>query len=286
MASYTMPGSFDSNITQQSNTLLGKKAGATEIVSENLQQELQQKFISSNIIHKKTKFQHDLLQNLSSLCYILIFYQFSKYCHLACLIPFILNIVPLLGLNPKILLSGNQSILEIVFENEENAEERLNYLKSRLPKLCYMLYIKTIFVILYHVIFICTWVVSLVDEDKLSKLEYGTWWFVSFIGESTPDLNQSDSFWLKILKLGLMQIVIIDLVVLFIQLILFQSVFHQSSLLGGRRIEEDEAFLIRSANSSANGVQADDSLIEDDDGIVLALIIRLYDTFDLKNMLY
>ncbi|KAI5955771.1 hypothetical protein KGF54_001273 [Candida jiufengensis] len=277
-----MPGSFNINNSRLPNVLSRNKSVTTEVVNQNLQQELQQKFYSSNIIHKKTKYQHELLINLSSICYFLIFYQFSKYCHLACLIPFILHLIPLIGLNPQLITSNTQSFLDTIFENENNHEDRIQLLRQKLPKFCYMLYLKTIFVILYHILFICTWVVSLVNEEKLTSLQYGTWWFVSFFGEETPVLDKSDPFWYKVLQLGLLQIVLVDLIILFIQLILFQSIFYQSALFSGRRIEEQEAYLIRYATNSQTSGQVDDSLIENDDGILCALVVRLYNVFNSK----
>lgn len=281
LPSYTIPGSFPLGNTPPP---LSKRS--MSVVNETVQHEMQAKFISNQLVNRKTRYQHEILYQLEALCYILIFYQLVKYCHYACLLPFLCHIIVLLGLNPKIVLSSSsRTILDLMFEDAD-AETRRSSLERTLPEYSSMMYIKTLFVLIYHTLFITIWGVSLVNREKLPTIQYGTWWFISFIGENVPDIPPDASTWSKVVQLGLFQLLFVDLLILFIQVILFQCVYCQTSLLnlGGRSVDEPEACVIRGLDLSS-GVQGDDSLSEDQQGVFTALIVRLYENFEILGMI-
>lgn len=280
LLSFNIPGAFP---LASSDPLPNKRS--MSIVNETVQHQIESKFISNQLVNRKTKYQHEILYQLEALCYILIFYQFIKYCHYACLIPFLSHIIVLLALNPRIITSSNsRTVLDILFENAD-AETRRNTLERTLPEYSYMMYVKTLFVVVYHTLFISIWGVSLVNREKLPTIEYGTWWFVSFIGENVPYISPNASAWSKIIELGLFQLLFVDLLILFIQLILFQCIYYQSSLmaLGGRSINEPEVCVIRGSESNT-GVQGDTSLNENQMGILTVLAVRLYENFEILGM--
>ncbi|CCG22725.1 hypothetical protein CORT_0B10210 [Candida orthopsilosis Co 90-125] len=278
--SYNIPGAFplDSSTPFTNKRLMS-------VVNETVQHQMEAKFISNQLVTRKTKYQHEILYQLEALCYILIFYQLVKYCHYACLIPFLSHILVLLALNPRIITSSNsRTVLDILFEDAD-ADTRRSTLERKLPDYSYMMYAKTLFVLLYHTLFITTWGVSLVNREKLSTIQYGTWWFISFIGENVPDISPDASTWSKIVELGLFQLLFVDLLILFIQLVLFQCIYYQSSLLGlsGRSINEAEVCVIRGSELNT-GVQGDESLDGDQSGVFTALVVQLYENFEISGM--
>lgn len=280
LPSYNIPGAFplDSSIPFTNKRLMS-------VVNETVQHQMETKFISNQLVTRKTKYQHEILYQLEALCYILIFYQLVKYCHYACLIPFLSHILVLLALNPRIITSSNsRTVLDILFEDAD-ADTRRSTLERKLPEYSYMMYVKTLFVLLYHTLFVTTWGVSLVNREKLSTIQYGTWWFISFIGESVPDISPNASTWSKIVELGLFQLLFVDLLILFIQLVLFQCIYYQSSILGlsGRSINEAEVCVIRGSELNT-GVQGDESLDGDQLGVFTALVVQLYENFEILGM--
>ncbi|KAI3405349.2 hypothetical protein KGF56_001846 [Candida oxycetoniae] len=256
---------------------------AMQVASEVVESEFETRFTCNRIVHRKTEDQHHIMAQLEGLCYILIFYQFSKFCYNACLIPTLCHIVQLTILNHRLVISSYANIFLQALSEDVDNESRINTLRGKIPTICNNLYFKTVFVLVYHTLFVCTWMVSLVNEEKLSQLENGTWWFISFIGEKVPVISPQASFWIKIVKLGLPQLLILDLVILFLQLILLQCIFKQSSVFrGGRTMGDKEVYLIRSRNSGYE-VQGDDSLEDYGQGVILALKVRLYETFQFDS---
>lgn len=160
LLSFNIPGAFP---LASSDPLPNKRS--MSIVNETVQHQIESKFISNQLVNRKTKYQHEILYQLEALCYILIFYQFIKYCHYACLIPFLSHIIVLLALNPRIITSSNsRTVLDILFENAD-AETRRNTLERTLPEYSYMMYVKTLFVVVYHTLFISIWG-SLFSESR------------------------------------------------------------------------------------------------------------------------
>lgn len=285
MNRFNLPGSFYIE-PNSSNTIIPSGGSSTSISNNETQQKLQ--FETNQLIHQKTKNQYDLLSHLEFLSYMIIFYQFMKYCHLACLIPLILHLSLQMILNSKLITHNDEypQIIALIMgnnddeEGDEDLESRNRVYHTFVHNYCYFLYIKTIFVLIYHTLFICTWVVSIVNSRQLDKLQHGTWWLISFIGEETPNVSPSTPYFTKLYKLGLFQLLFTDLLILFIQLSLYQSIFKQSDAFHiERRLDEKEVYIIRK-DSHSQIVVDDGSVKVDDEGIPTVLKIRLYDCFE------
>ena len=290
-----IPGSFPSALSVASGTesRTNAKAVATTIIDE----ENNFKFRSKQFIVQKTRHQQNLISQLDTLVYLLIGYQFIKYCHSACILPVLLHIIM-----QKILccssITGdpNSSNIHVINEavndyinrrrqdnaNTPNDPSRDDLINHIFTKACSLVYWKAIITFVYHVLFVCTWMVLIVDDGKLKMLENGSWWFISFIGESTPeDVTKETNYWYKLLQLGLPGLLVSDLIILFIQLVLFQCIFKQSTVSPiGRTLDEDEINLIRQAG--------DFSSIPDRAKIFggtvpWVLLIKLYELFEKKS---
>lgn len=282
MNRFNLPGSF----YIESNNTIPSGGSSTAVSNNENQQKIQ--FETSQLIHTKTKDQYDLLGNLEFLSYMIIFYQFIKYCHLACLIPLLLHLSLQMILNTK-LITHNEEYPQIIAllmgnndsdDDENNQESRDRAYHTFIHNYCYFLYIKTIFVLIYHVLFVCAWMVSIVNSNQLEKLQHGTWWLISFIGEDIPDINSSTPYFTKLCKLGLFQLLFTDLLILFIQLSLYQGIYKQSDAFHiERRLDEKEVYIIRK-DARSQVVVDDGSIKVDDEGIPTVLKIRLYECFE------
>ncbi|EDK43230.1 hypothetical protein LELG_01408 [Lodderomyces elongisporus NRRL YB-4239] len=268
------------NMTATSST------SATVEVSRYVEDDFEFRFSSNQLIRRKTRAQHEFLAQLEGLCYILIFYQFIKFCYSACLIPTLLHVLVLAFVNYNFAIDPETGdvLLRAMFEESLDHQERIELLKRRLPRICFAVYCKTVFVMAYHILFICTWMISLVDEGQLDELETGSWWFVSFIGEEPPIIHKELGYWAKAIKLGLVQLLLLDIIILFLQLVLFQCIFKQSLAVGARSLDEREVELIRGKNIPLSlTIAGDDSnselngLHELGEGRILALQVRLYE---------
>ncbi|CAK9438777.1 uncharacterized protein LODBEIA_P30010 [Lodderomyces beijingensis] len=275
-----IPGSFPG--TESPSYPPGPSANSAQLASQVTEHKLESKFISNQAVYRKTKDQHDILRQLEAVCYLLIFYQFVRFCYCACIIPTLCHIVQVALVNYNLAISTDgETFLQILFEDED-AESRIDSLRSKLPRFLHSLYVKTIFVLLYHTLFVCTWMVSLVNEEKVAELSTGTWWFVSFIGEEVPRISPHESFATKIVKLGLPQLLVLDLIILFIQLVSFQCIFWQSATFSGRSANEKEVYLIRGKNVGV-GIAGDASVEDYGHGVILALKVRLYETLKFES---
>ncbi|RCK55694.1 hypothetical protein Cantr_05027 [Candida viswanathii] len=282
MNRFNLPGSF-----YQDSIPSGASTMATPGTNREAQQKTQ--FETSQLIHIKTKDQFDLLAHMEFLSYMVIFYQFIKYCHLACLIPLLLHLSLQMILNSK-LITHNEDYPQIIAllmghnDDEEDGEGdeggRDRVYRTFLHNYCYFLYMKTIFVLSYHALFVCTWVISIVNSQQLDKLQHGTWWLISFIGEDVPDVDATTPYFTKLCKLGLFQLLFTDILILFMQLALYQSMYKQSDAFQlERRLNEKEVFIIRK-DPHAQVVVDDGSVKVNDDGIPTVLKIRLYECFE------
>lgn len=227
--------------------------------------------------------QSHLVSQLDTLVYILIGYQTVKYCHSASLLPAIGHILIQQLLSCSAITSRQsggfiQLVAQYYRERENdrhnNDLEINNSTGAVIPNdiaiICSAIYCKTILVILYHCLFMSFWLIPIVDAGGLKMISNGTWWFVSFIGEYRPIDRWSDlSHIQKVTKLGLWELIGSDLVILFIQLVLFQSIYRQSTILSNQDGENrDETEILRRQGEAVESRGGD-----------VVLRVRLYEAF-------
>ncbi|KAK6457552.1 uncharacterized protein RJT20DRAFT_24506 [Scheffersomyces xylosifermentans] len=245
-------------------------------------------FEGKHVLIQKAKHQQDIVTQLEALVYILVGYQFIKYCHSACLVPVVFHIAyqkmlscdPITSNNTTEYRMGIAGLL-LVTRGEENPTIRDRATRIVLTKSCLMLYWKTIITSLYHILFITTWMMYIVNDGSAYKLEHGTWWFISFIGEEAPlDIDASTNYWVKLAKLGLPGLLITDMIILFIQLVLYQCVYKQSTLLPHRGMLVDkEVYLLRTVSETATTNARLDDSIDPHETIPLVLKVKLFESF-------
>lgn len=234
----------------------------TESASKIVEQEELHSFSIRQDGHNKTRHQIHVIKQLEALVYILMAFQFVKYCHSACIVPILLH-----GTAQLILSCGSvtlarsraeQTWLPTMIRTINQAEGLQAWEKEKrqdiiFRRVCWFMYAKTFFVCIYHGL-VVAWLILIADEDKLSVIEHGTWWFVSFIGESTPNIHSKTVWFKKIIPLGLPQLILSDLAIMVLQLTLFQCIFRQSTLTYlGHRLNTDELTLIRTSTTDPTG---------------------------------
>lgn len=290
-----IPGSFPNGLSVAPGTesQINTKAVATTIIDE----ENNSRFRNKQFIVQKTRHQQNLISQLDTLVYLLVGYQFIKYCHSACILPALLHIIVQKILSCSSITgdpnSGgihviNEAVTDFINRrrqnnaNTPNDPSRDDLINTIFIKACSIVYWKAIVTCVYHILFICTWMVLIANDNKLNMLENGSWWFISFIGESIPeDITIETNYWYKLFQLGLPGLLVSDLIILFIQLVLFQCIYKQSTVSPiGRTLNEDEINLIRQAG--------DFSSIPDrakifGGSIPWILLIKLYELFERKS---
>lgn len=256
-----------------------QSGGAMDIVDqENLDD-----FKNHQKVSLKTQRQLTLISQLDTLVYILVGYQLIKYCHSACLLPVIGHIFVQKSLCCERFTPYNngrefRDFLSFIneLESTNDHESRINHISNRV---CAGIYWKCFITIIYHFGFIAIWLIPIANNGQLDLLTNGTWWFISFIGESIQVDNFGDLNYLeKLILLGLMGLIISDLFILFIQLLLYQAIYRQSNVSPiGRRLVGKEIEILRTGASGNSGNGSE--LVEITYEPPMALVVKLFETF-------
>lgn len=293
---HIIPGSFPTAPQERSGSTsqVLTNASATTIV----EQENESKFRNKQFIVQKTRHQHHLISQLDTLVYLLVGYQFIKYCHSACILPVLLHIIVQNILSCGSISSNdsnNGGGIRIIndavtdFINRRRATggsssepSRDDLIRTIYARACSIIYWKAVLTCMYHVLFVCTWVMPIANNNDLYLLENGTWWFISFIGETSPqNFSEEANYWYKLFQLGLPGLIVSDLIILFIQLVLFQCIYKQSTLSPlGRTLNEDELNLIRQTGDFSSLPDRTEIFR---DTIPWVLLIKIYELFERKS---
>lgn len=288
--SLSMPGAFPGSWThplQQQEDIPTTTAAASFQLDANYLR----KFQTRKGVSQKTRHQQLLIAQLEALVYILVGYQFIKYCHSACIIPVIFHMAvqKVLSCDSITSASTNYSGVHIIREviarhirdsqnNADGSQTESSVAAIVLARCCLLVYYKFLVTCLYHILFVCFWALLVAETGRLRQLEHGTWWVISFIGESVPPGYDSGwNFWYKVSVLGLPGLLFSDLVILAVQLVLFQAVYKQSTVSPlGVRLGEQEVDIVRGPTDTGLDSSA---LFETETGVPLILRIKLYETF-------
>lgn len=265
----------------------------SEDMMEVVNDEYLENFQKRQKISRKTIRQSNLINQLDSLIYILAGYQLIKYCHSASLIPLVVYVISQKFLCCDSFTSTDSSDNFMTFlnqterQNQENNVDPEPIMKVFFKKIQQAIYWKSLLVMIYHIGFVCFWLIPLANKGKLNLVVNGTWWFVSFIGETIPIYESLDTFKdrnyiTKMMDLGLVGLLFSDAMILLIQLILFQSIYIQSTLSPmGRKLNGKEIELLRLPNDVSTSAAADE-LLDSPDESPFALHVRLYEALNLK----
>lgn len=283
-SSYSMPGSFP----LPSNTSWSARSPppAPPVAESSTQVTFERK----ELIGTKTHAQRHLIGQLNSLTYFVIGYQFVKYCYSSCLPPLFFHALIQQLLNTE-EITGNGQGTRVLFNEaialqERHAEangilyNRTAWVNLLLSKLCLFVYWKFLVVAAWHTVFVVGWVQLVANNGQLEDLSFGTWYCLSFMGETTPsNYSVLDPWWLRLWKLGLVELLITDVIILALQLCLFQSIYFQSTISPkGIALGEEEVYILRAQSGGAQG-----SVPLDHRGLPDVLHIKLFQMFDRES---
>lgn len=231
--------------------------------------------------------------------YFLVGYQYIKFCYSAALLPVVLHLVAQKFLSVEAYMSGvhgspqpsaitalaaatsassRRSRAATSARSNSSATDRDGPDVERMSRVvrgvCAFVYWKFILVVIYHTTFVCIYLMPFAIKDELAQFEYGTWWFISFIGETPPiDIASEPNMWWRIAALGLPGLLFVDLLILLLQLVLFQCMYHQSAV----------SPLGRSLHASSNVLRLSGDHAEEPQGDGMRpdhiLLVRLYELF-------
>lgn len=269
-----MPGSFPAAINVEGSA------------SASVDQNSLENFAKKEYVGSKTRAQRNLVAQLDTLVFFLVGYQFIKYCHSACILPVLAHVaVQMMAsvdsiTNPSNLVSGMLLVTEVINRQHREAtaagqpSSRTHLANAVLTKTCLVIYWKYIFVVVYHTLFMVTWMQEIAKTGQLHRLQNGSWWVISFIGEDVPShYSQDSSFWVRFYQLGLPELLLTDTIILAIQLVLFQCVFVQSTVSPkGIALDEDEIYILRAHNGRGD-------VGELKEGVPDILHVKLYEVF-------
>lgn len=189
------------------------------------------RFSRNENAHRKTQAQRNLLTHLDALSTILVFHQLIKYCHLATLLPVLLHFLMrrLLSVESITESSENSSIQLLLYaiEGDESGRSRTEAFYFYLAAIRSGIFLKFVLVAAYHTLFIVAWMVPIADAGDLRRLENGTWWVVSFLGQGTIDYDAGWLQWRKVWEFGLVGLLLTDCAIFAIEAIIYQCVFWQ-----------------------------------------------------------
>lgn len=289
----TMPGAFTPP------ELFGREAGSQkdEIAYQATENENMARSSNKHYLIEKTRGQRDIILQLDRLVYLLVGFQLLKYCHMACILPAVAHVLVqmLLGYGSLVNENDNISSVQIINEtitdlvrNRRNTEDTENdnheppsreeIIDLIYTRICSAIYWKSILSCIYHVIFMCLWVLPLTYTNRVYLLLYNTWWLVSFIGETIPeDINAYTTYWQRLLKLGMPGLLLSDIFITLIQVTLFQCIYNQSTFSTGRRkTGEQEIYLVRGFN---NLPSMPDNVESECQESSLVLVVKLFEVF-------
>ncbi|KAG7662419.1 uncharacterized protein J8A68_004067 [[Candida] subhashii] len=240
------------------------------------------RFSQSKFITTKTRYQHNILSQLTTIVYILSGYQAIKYCYSSAFLPLAMNVVCQLFLRVNMIEQSNDAfeLLRNTLSSRLNEDELHHFYESKTRLFCRIIYTKTVINILYHIVFVGSWLFEIINLGILDELEHGSVWAISFIGESVPSVEPMDGYTTKVITLGLPQLIFIDLIVLFIELVQFQCIYKQSPIARqGHDTNQEEVFLVRREDERDSGGNVDDS-VDISEEIPSVLKVRLFECFE------
>lgn len=226
-------------------------------------------FEQKELVAAKTAAQRHLLGQLNSLTYFLIGYQFVKYCYSSSLPPLFLHAIIQQLLHVEEITANNHSS-RTLFSEAMNAQERhaeltgstfdraawARLLESRLT---HFIYWKFLAVAVMHMLFVMIFLQGEADAGRLPQLSFGLWYCLAFMGENGPsNYLAADSWWIRMWKLGLVELLACDLAILVLQLCVFQSIYVQLTISPrGLALGEEEVNILRVQGGARGEVDVD-----------------------------
>lgn len=247
---------------------------APSVSPEVADSQFQREFAYKQCLTRKTRAQHDLFTHIDTVVYVLVGFQFIRYCHMACILPAAAHLFMQRLVGRDLLDSG-------VLNRLDNSIRR-QFESTILANFYVWIWWKTLLAMLYHLGFVWWYLVPMVDAGTWDKLGNGDWWFVLFIGEEIAPIDPKSSLLTKLTKVGLWQLLLTDAIIGFCQLVLHQAVFRQSTI-NERRLDSEEVYLVRLVGDSLG---RPDVLVDPELETPMVLTIKMFEEYDVWHRLH
>lgn len=267
---HVLPGSFpseDQHQLTQPNFTQNSFFSAQISLEYTVDDSLQALFASRELATAKTAAQKHLIGQLDTFTYFVIGYQFLRYTHGSCMPPTIAHLLVQFLLYARQFTAVGPGTGRPIFAEHLTSQERhfqaagLSFDRHRIigfivSKTRNVILWKFVACVVYHVFLVVFYFQPVADQGRLHLLENGLWYFISFVGEMLPqDYSANDPWWIRLWKLGFCGLLFMDMVILILQLILYQSIFLQSTISPkGLRLDEPEQYILR-AVGMGNGAE-------------------------------
>lgn len=277
---------------------LSRSFGANAMY-DDMELSLSEKFARQHRSGIKAHSQRDMVRALDAMVYLLVGYQYIKFCYSAALLPVVLHLVAQKFLSVEAYIGGvhgspqpstitalaaatsassRRSRAVTSARSNSSVTDRdgpdVEHMSRVVRSVCAFVYWKFILVVIYHTTFVCIYLMPFAMKDELTQFEYGTWWFISFIGETPPiDIASEPSVWWRIVALGLPGLLVVDLLILFLQLVLLQCLYNQSAVSPLGRSLHASSNVLRLSGDHAEEPQGDETRQN------YILLVRLFDVF-------
>lgn len=253
-----MPGAFP---TEDSSAKTPFDEGSRKEAMKVVDEENHQGFSDNQNRGLTTQKQLHLINQLDTLVYFLVGYQMIKYCHSASIVPVVFHMLIQKILSSESIINGTTTTEFIGYFNEserhlrEHDQDSEGFITSFMRRLCSAVYWKGCITMVYHICLIWFWMLPIARHNDVKVLNHGTWWFVSFIGESTPTERFNDMNWVhQVWDLGLPGLIFTDMIILFVQLVLYQAIYKQSTMSPyGRKHRGNEVEVLRANGELGHG---------------------------------
>lgn len=200
------------------------------------------------------------------------------------------HIQPLLHLNGRRRHRSRRHRNVEVGQHPELTESSRRHVVKWVKRICSFIYIKFIIVSIYHILFVCLWLMPFAMNDELDQFQTGTWWFISFIGETTPkNVSSEPNFFKRAGMLGLPGLLFTNVLILFVQLVLFQCIYHQSTVSPlGRKLKEDDGTTLCLLGELPSSVEEEtdiqrEAMLTSIDEIPTILLVKLFELFEWES---
>lgn len=281
---FSMPGSFPGESSASRDHNATSTVSLRPIITELPPSTL---FEQKEMVGTKTHAQKHLVNQLKSLSYFLIGFQFVRYCYSSCLAPLLLHLVVQKAIDveditdpsrpPRVLFGEAILLMEREAEAQNTTFRRSAWVSLLLAKLTLFIYWKYVVVCVWHLFFVVLLMQKLAANGNLDDVSLGLWYCLLFMGESVPlNLSASDSWVVQLWKLGLVELFVTNTAILALQILLFQSIYLQLTISPkGVALNEEEVYILRSQSGGARGL-----VPVDDEGRPDILYIRLFQMFE------
>lgn len=213
------------------------------------------KFAAREAASARVLAHQQLLHHLSSLAVFLIAYQFVRYYRWSCMVPLVLHVAAQLQVAMG-RTDGDGGLFVRALAQQQAAAQRAGVAFDRtrvadggVRLVWLLLHWKLVAAVAWHVVYVVAWLQPRAGDGGLARLVATQGYFFLVMGEchdGAAAYSATDPWWLRLWRLQLVGVVVLDVGILLVQLVLFQCVYLQAAESPrGTAVGEREIYVVR-----------------------------------------